>query len=174
MKRGIPISFFSSSGGYIGGYSGTSYINVKRQRLQAGFNNTTTSFEVAKKIIYAKITNQVTVLRRYNRTNDSVAEVNLNNINHYKKHIVIYDISDDKRRRQYMKLLNSFGYRIQESAYEAYLSPPKYNKLKKCLKNLENSQDSVILYKLNALCDKISFGNISYQENYMYDENVYI
>ena len=36
--------------------------------------------------------------------------------------IVIYDIKDDKRRRTYMKLLNSYGYRVQYSAYEAYLT----------------------------------------------------
>ncbi len=88
MRRGIPISFFSSAGGYIGGYSGISYINVKRQRLQACFNDTTASFEVAKKIINAKITNQVAVLRRYNRTNDNMAEANINNITHYKKHVM--------------------------------------------------------------------------------------
>ena len=30
--------------------------------------------------------------------------------------LVIYDISDDRRRRMYVKLLNGYGYRVQESA----------------------------------------------------------
>ncbi len=88
--------------------------------------------------------------------------------------LVIYDISDDRRRRSYMKLLNSFGYRIQESAYEAYLSNQKYDKLLKSLKRMENSQDSVVLYKLNSICDITCFGDTSYQERLIYNEDVFV
>ncbi|SEQ67639.1 CRISPR associated protein Cas2 [Lachnospiraceae bacterium NE2001] len=88
--------------------------------------------------------------------------------------LVIYDVSYDKRRRTYMKLLNSFGYRVQESAYEAHLSYSKYDRLKKCLKKLENDKDTVIIYKLNSLCEIISYGDTSYRERMIYDENVFV
>ncbi len=88
LRRGILISYFTNCGGYIGGFSGTSYINVKRQRAQAVFNQTGTSFEIAKKIIEAKINNQIVVLRRYTRTNErEYVQSNISNMKKYKKHI---------------------------------------------------------------------------------------
>ena len=86
MKKGIPISFFSSTGGYIGGFTST-YINVKRQRIQSLFNSTYTSFVLAKKIIYAKVINQLTVLRRYNRTSDECILDIIKSIKHIIKKI---------------------------------------------------------------------------------------
>ncbi len=90
------------------------------------------------------------------------------------KVLVIYDISDDRRRRKYMKLLNSFGYRVQESAYEAVLSHDKYEKLRVTLKKMENKEDSVVLYRLNSLCDVISYGDDSYKNNAIYVENFFV
>ncbi len=87
LKRGIPISFFSSNGGYIGGFSAVNYINVKRQRLQAVFNQTDESFELAKKIIEAKVSNQIAILRRYNRTNNNAAQSNIDCMRRYRNHI---------------------------------------------------------------------------------------
>lgn len=69
MKRNIPIAYFSSSGGYIGGFIGTR-VSVRRQRKQSVFNTTDISLDLAKIIISTKISNQITVLRRYNRNND--------------------------------------------------------------------------------------------------------
>ncbi len=76
--------------------------------------------------------------------------------------IIIYDIKDDKRRRAYVKILSSYGYRIQYSAFEAYLSHKKYEKLKFVLKKLEVDEDSVIMYKMNSLCETIHYGDTSY------------
>ena len=80
MRNGIPISFFSSMGGYLGGFAGTKYINVRRQRLQAGFNQTSASFELAKRMIYSKINNQIVLLRRYNRRNNIDIVNNIRNM----------------------------------------------------------------------------------------------
>ncbi|NMD37131.1 MAG: CRISPR-associated endonuclease Cas2, partial [Christensenellaceae bacterium] len=43
--------------------------------------------------------------------------------------LIIYDISDNKRRYQMVKALLSFGFRVQKSAFEAMLKPAKYKKL---------------------------------------------
>ena len=68
MKRGISISFFSIYGNYIGGFSANEYVKVSLQRKQSVFNVTNSALELAKRIIEAKINNQMVVLRRYNRT----------------------------------------------------------------------------------------------------------
>ena len=45
--------------------------------------------------------------------------------------VVIYDIIDNKRRAFLKKLLNSFGNRIQRSAFECLLTREKYEILLK-------------------------------------------
>ena len=45
--------------------------------------------------------------------------------------VVIYDIIDNKRREFLKKLLNSFGNRIQRSAFECLLTREKYEILLK-------------------------------------------
>lgn len=86
MKNGIPISFFSSAGIYIGGFVPT-YINVNRQRKQAYFNITDVSFQLARRIIYSKVYNQLTVLRRYNRTSEGNADEQIKYIRRLQKNI---------------------------------------------------------------------------------------
>lgn len=85
LKRGIPISFYSSYGGYLGGFNAIDSINVGRQRLQSRFNETEASFEIARKIIHAKISNQIVLLRRYSR--DMCEDVNkeISNMNSFRQ-----------------------------------------------------------------------------------------
>lgn len=90
------------------------------------------------------------------------------------KVLVIYDVKDNKRRRTYMKLLNSFGYRVQYSAYEAQLTYKKYDKLKTILKKLEKDEDSVIIYRLNSSCEIINYGDKSYKENAVLSDNLFV
>lgn len=47
-----------------------------------------------------------------------------------------------------MKLLNSYGYRIQYSAFEAVISFSKYNKLIRELKKLACPEDDVAVYRI--------------------------
>lgn len=65
----------------------------------------------------------------------------------------------------------SFGYLL---LYEAQFSYSKYDMLKKCLKKLENDEDTVIVYKLNSLCEITSYGDTSYKNGMIFDENVYV
>ena len=71
LKRGVNILFYSTSGAYYGRLISTSHVNVQRQRIQAEIgHNETFKLEMSKRIIDAKIRNQVVVLRRYARGRD--------------------------------------------------------------------------------------------------------
>lgn len=68
--------------------------------------------------------------------------------------IILYDISNDKKRARLIKILNSFGFRIQKSVFECLLSRNKYKKLiiklDKFIKQEKNEEDdSIIVYRLN-------------------------
>ena len=43
--------------------------------------------------------------------------------------LIIYDISDNKRRNKMAHYLESFGFRVQKSAFEAILNKKLYEKL---------------------------------------------
>lgn len=68
LKRGVNIIFYSTNGAYYGRLISTSHVNVQRQRIQAALSDDM-EFKVAfsKRIIDAKIRNQVVILRRYSR-----------------------------------------------------------------------------------------------------------
>ncbi len=78
--------------------------------------------------------------------------------------LIVYDISDNKRRNKCMKLLNLSGYRIQYSVYEVVLSLNKYNKMKEAVGKLEHEEDSIVVYKLNSFCTKTSYGKGIYDK----------
>ncbi len=62
--------------------------------------------------------------------------------------LIIYDVCDDKRRRKLVKILNSFGYRVQYSAFEAILPEVKYRKLVGILEKVRNEEDSIRIYQM--------------------------
>lgn len=72
LKRGVNVIFYSSNGAYYGRLISTSHVNVHRQRVQADIGNDE-AFKLAfsKRIISAKIRNQIVILRRYARTRQS-------------------------------------------------------------------------------------------------------
>ncbi|RRD93722.1 CRISPR-associated endonuclease Cas1 [Clostridiales bacterium COT073_COT-073] len=76
LKRGINIIFYSMRGHYFGRLLSPNYVNVNRQRLQAEMSEEF-KLEVSKKIIHAKINNQIVVLRRYSRNSDEDVESEL-------------------------------------------------------------------------------------------------
>ena len=41
--------------------------------------------------------------------------------------VIIYDISEDKQRLKMAKFLNSYGHRVQKSAFEACLTEKQYD-----------------------------------------------
>ena len=72
--------------------------------------------------------------------------------------LVIYDISENKRRNRIVKILNSYGFRVQKSAFEAILKPDKYQKLIMELKQIPDITDSVRIYKIQGRGSVIQFG----------------
>ncbi len=67
LKRGINVVIFSGSGSYYGRLISTGHVNVERQRRQAAVSEEFCT-AMSKKMIRAKIHNQIVILRRYART----------------------------------------------------------------------------------------------------------
>lgn len=68
LRRGIPVSYFSSKGAYFGRLESTSNKDIKRLKKQIYLtDNEEFSLEFSKKIISAKINNQMIVLKRYGK-----------------------------------------------------------------------------------------------------------
>ena len=73
--------------------------------------------------------------------------------------LVIYDISDNKRRYQMNKALEGFGVRVQRSAFECSLTNTLFNRLLKSIVKLINEdKDSLRVYKLPPGIDVKSWG----------------
>lgn len=72
LLRGIPVTFLAANGQYYGRLESTRHVNITRQRkqFQLGENESFT-MAFARKIITAKIHNQIVILRRINRTASS-------------------------------------------------------------------------------------------------------
>lgn len=90
LKRGINVVFYSKSGGYFGRVISTNHVNVARQRKQAAiYHSEKFKLEFSKRIIDAKVRNQIVVLRRYMRTShkDIQTERNIAEMQHVIKAI---------------------------------------------------------------------------------------
>ena len=68
LNKGIPVSFFSKGGKYFGRLLSTGHIKAALQRKQAALYETDFALELSKKLISAKVNNQLVVLRRYARS----------------------------------------------------------------------------------------------------------
>lgn len=64
--------------------------------------------------------------------------------------LVIYDIVDNKKRTKLAKIMKSFGFRVQKSAFEARLTESKYAKMLSKLYPIVESDDSIRVYKLRG------------------------
>jgi len=80
----------------------------------------------------------------------------------YRKYLVlvIYDIIDNRRRRKFYKFLNSYGVRVQKSAFECVLDNRRYNKLLSSIDKYISSEDFVRVYKLYGDTDINVWGPI--------------
>ena len=65
LKRGIPVAFFSKGGHYFGRLVSTGHVNAALQRQQAALYDTPFAIEFSRRIITAKVKNQLVVMRRY-------------------------------------------------------------------------------------------------------------
>lgn len=79
--------------------------------------------------------------------------------------LIIYDIIDNKRRNKMAHYLESFGFRVQKSAFEAILNKKLYEKLLKEIKDYMDTDDNIRVYKINGYGEIKTFGNsMSIQE----------
>lgn len=76
LMRGVTVSFYSEPGKYFGRLQSVMHMNPERQRKQAAFAGSKTALELARKMITAKMHNQLVVLQRYSRSTgvDTVRE----------------------------------------------------------------------------------------------------
>lgn len=73
--------------------------------------------------------------------------------------LMIYDIVDDKRRSKMVHCLESFGTRVQKSAFEGFLTKKQYEKMmQKCQKFIDPKTDSFRVYIVEKFIDTYSFG----------------
>lgn len=63
--------------------------------------------------------------------------------------LVIYDITDDRRRTRMVKCLERYGIRVQKSAFEAFLTEKKYERMMELTSSLiDPATDSLRVYLL--------------------------
>ena len=72
--------------------------------------------------------------------------------------LIIYDIIDNNIRTKFSKLMESYGNRIQKSAFEAKLTKKQYNKLLSVIPHFCGDKDSIRVYKLTGKCQITCWG----------------
>ena len=95
LKRGVDILFYSINGAYYGRLISTSHVNVQRQRKQAEIGkNEDFKLTFSKKIIDAKIRNQIVILRRYARNKNVEIERSVIEMQNMYKKLLIADMKE--------------------------------------------------------------------------------
>lgn len=84
--------------------------------------------------------------------------------------LIIYDIVDNKRRLNMVKLLEAYGNRVQKSAFEALLLNKTYQELIKKIQKIIENEDNVRIYRLNSSNEVILLG----QGTTTFEENIII
>lgn len=64
--------------------------------------------------------------------------------------LVIYDVSNSKKRRDVVKVLNGYGTRVQKSAFECIVTNAMSATLEKKLAGIIDKSDSVRIYHLSS------------------------
>lgn len=68
LKRGLPVTWLSSTGAFFGRLESTGHMNIERQRLQFRLGDALDfCLGISSKFVEGKIHNQMVMLRRYNR-----------------------------------------------------------------------------------------------------------
>ena len=115
LLRGIPVGFYSKSGKYFGRLHSTVHVNAPLQRRQAALYDTPFAMELSRRIIRAKISNQITVLRRYARTSHK-------------------DVSPEERAMQVcLNKMDQVGDQNQLIGYEGTAARAYFLGLSKCI-----------------------------------------
>lgn len=70
-----------------------------------------------------------------------------------RRHVLCYDVADDRRRRQVARVLEDVGVRIQDSVFEADLDHDLLDRLRERVRRcLAPAEDSFTIYPLCAAC----------------------
>ena len=83
-----------------------------------------------------------------------------------KFYLICYDIVENRRRNRVMKTMVGYGFRVQKSVFECYLTQEQLDRLKKRVsRQIDEKTDSVRIYPLTPEEVKnvqvIGIGNIS-------------
>lgn len=62
--------------------------------------------------------------------------------------LIIYDIVSDKNRNKFVKEMEKYGYRVQKSAFEAYINDSQYKELIKRIDRFNKDEDNIRVYKM--------------------------
>jgi CRISPR-associated protein Cas2 len=63
--------------------------------------------------------------------------------------VIAFDVADDRRRRALVRVLESFGERVLESVFEAWLTPPERRRLENlALRCIDCAEDRLAFYAL--------------------------
>lgn len=73
--------------------------------------------------------------------------------------LVIYDISDNKKRTRFFKFLQNYGFSVQKSAFEARISQKQYQKMLIEIPKKINQEDNIRVYKLHGYGEVRTFGS---------------
>lgn len=76
LQLGVPVTWISGTGKFFGRLESTSHVHVVKQQKQILLQESPLFLELGKRIVLAKVQNQLTVLRQYNRRAKSAAVSN--------------------------------------------------------------------------------------------------
>ena len=84
--------------------------------------------------------------------------------------LVIYDVADNKKRRRIVKLLESYGNRVQKSAFECDISQASVMEIeRRALELIDVEEDSFRLYSMNSYNTLFSIGGPEQEKAKEYD-----
>lgn len=66
--------------------------------------------------------------------------------------LIIYDIERDKTRTKVVRVLESYGIRVQKSAFECHLNSKRIIALTNQLKKIVKEDDSIRIYQVKDRC----------------------
>ena len=73
--------------------------------------------------------------------------------------LIIYDISNNRRRVKLARFLQGFGFRVQKSAFEALIKENVYHKMMAGIGNyIEDEEDTIRVYKIIGKGQVKTFG----------------
>lgn len=80
--------------------------------------------------------------------------------------LIIYDIVDNKKRNAFAKKMNGYGFRVQKSAFEAFITDNLYRQLLKEIPSMiDITCDTIRVYKIRGSGEVSLFGCSPMLEN---------